>query len=85
MSKRSAYQSSERGSSETDAVTDELVHSSNDDLARINKKAEEIRTACELRDIDALVSHATSEGGFLRDELRQLACMSPRELSVIML
>ncbi|KAL3432395.1 rab-GTPase-TBC domain-containing protein [Aspergillus tetrazonus] len=73
MSNRSGYQSSERGSSETDAVTDELVHSSNDDLAHINKKAEEIRTACELRDINALVSHATSEGGFLRDELRQLA------------
>ncbi|KAL4741874.1 rab-GTPase-TBC domain-containing protein [Aspergillus similis] len=73
MSNQSGYKSSERRSSETDAVIDGLVHSSNDDLARINKKAEEIRTACDLRDINALVSHATSEGGFLRDELRQLA------------
>jgi hypothetical protein len=39
------------------------------------KKAEAIRTACDLRDIDALVSHATSKGGFLQDELRRLACM----------
>ncbi|KAL4975090.1 rab-GTPase-TBC domain-containing protein [Aspergillus desertorum] len=53
-------------------VTDESAHSPNDELARINEKAEAIRTACNLRDIDALVSHATSEGGFLRDELRQL-------------
>ncbi|KAL6231620.1 hypothetical protein BDW75DRAFT_219727 [Aspergillus navahoensis] len=73
MSNRSRRQRSESGSSETQmAVIDESVHSSNDDLARIHKD-EAIRTACDLRDIDALVSHATTEGGFLRDELRQLA------------
>ncbi|KAL4752352.1 hypothetical protein BDW72DRAFT_171659 [Aspergillus terricola var. indicus] len=73
MCNQLGHQSSEKGASETDAVVDELIHSSNDDLARINRKAEEIRTACDLRDINALVAHATSEGGFLRDELRQLA------------
>ncbi|KAL4997334.1 rab-GTPase-TBC domain-containing protein [Aspergillus recurvatus] len=81
MSDWSRSQRSENGSYETritsekdpDAVIDESIHSSNDDLARVNKKAEAIRTACDLHDIDALVSHATSEGGFLRDELRQLA------------
>ncbi|KAL4985546.1 rab-GTPase-TBC domain-containing protein [Aspergillus falconensis] len=81
MSNRLRSQRSESGSSEThmtskkdpNAVTDESAHSSDDHQARINKKAEAIRTACDLRDIDALVSHATSEDGFLRDELRQLA------------
>ncbi|KAL4881250.1 rab-GTPase-TBC domain-containing protein [Aspergillus karnatakaensis] len=37
------------------------------------RKSEEIRKACELYDIDALISHAASEGGFLRDELRRIA------------
>lgn len=39
-------------------------------------KAEGIRRACDLRDFDALVSYATSEGGFLWDDLRRLACKS---------
>lgn len=38
------------------------------------EKAEAIRRACGLGDLDALVSYASSEGGFLQDELRQLAC-----------
>jgi len=37
-------------------------------------KADAIRTACTSRDLDALVEHATSEGGLLDDELRQIAC-----------
>lgn len=41
----------------------------------IAKKREDIRRACAARDLDALVSHATSEGGLLQDELRQSACM----------
>ncbi|KAL4929472.1 TBC domain-containing protein [Aspergillus undulatus] len=49
------------------------THISDEELVRLNKKAEAIRKACDLRDLDALVSHATSEGGFLRDELRRLA------------
>lgn len=42
--------------------------------SHIAEKAEAVRRACDLRDFDALVSHATSEGGFLRDDIRQLAC-----------
>lgn len=38
-------------------------------------KAEAIRRACDLRDLNALVSYAASEGGLLQDELRRLACM----------
>lgn len=38
------------------------------------EKAEAIRRACTSRDLDALVEHATSEGGLLDDELRQIAC-----------
>ncbi|KAL4871609.1 hypothetical protein BDV12DRAFT_164061 [Aspergillus spectabilis] len=57
---------------DTDTVTGS-AHSLDEEPARIAKKAHDIRKACDLHDIDALVSHATSEGGFLRDELRQLA------------
>lgn len=39
------------------------------------EKAEGIRRAGDSRDLDALVSYAISEGGFLRDDLRQLACV----------
>lgn len=38
-------------------------------------KAEAIRKACDSRDIEALVSYATTEGGLLEDGLRQKACM----------
>lgn len=41
-------------------------------------KAEAIRRACDSRDIEALVSHATTEGGLLEDELRQRACKERR-------
>ncbi|KAF9885803.1 hypothetical protein FE257_012385 [Aspergillus nanangensis] len=37
------------------------------------EKETAIRRACDLRDFDALVSYATSEGGLLRDDIRQLA------------
>lgn len=40
------------------------------------EKAEAIRRACDTRDIVALISYATTEGGLLDDELRQRACMS---------
>lgn len=42
--------------------------------SREAEKADAIRRACDQRDLDALVSYATSEGGFLQDELRKLAC-----------
>ncbi|KAI9931790.1 hypothetical protein AWENTII_001560 [Aspergillus wentii] len=41
--------------------------------SREAEKADAIRRACDQRDLDALVSYATSEGGFLQDELRKLA------------
>lgn len=41
----------------------------------VAEKADHIRRACEARDLEALVSYATSEGGLLNDELRRLACM----------
>jgi hypothetical protein len=50
-----------------------LLYSDNADTAR-SKKEEAIRKACNLRDLDALVSYATSEGGLLNDDLRRSAC-----------
>lgn len=44
--------------------------------SRLAEKADAIRKACDLQYLDALVSYATSEGGFLQDDLRQLACKS---------
>lgn len=44
--------------------------------AHLAEKAESIRRACDLRDVDALVSYATSEGGLLRDDIRRTACQS---------
>lgn len=41
------------------------------------EKEAAIRQACNLRDFDALVAHATSEGGFLHDDIRRMACKSP--------
>ncbi|KAE8353135.1 rab-GTPase-TBC domain-containing protein [Aspergillus coremiiformis] len=41
--------------------------------ARLAEKEDAIRRACEMRDLDALVSYATLEGGFLRDDIRRLA------------
>ncbi|OQE38907.1 hypothetical protein PENCOP_c007G06212 [Penicillium coprophilum] len=41
-------------------------------LARA-EKARAIRKACAVRDVEALAVHATSEGGLLEDELRQIA------------
>lgn len=38
------------------------------------EKPEAIRQACDSRDIEALVSYATTEGGLLEDEVRRRAC-----------
>ncbi|KAI9375702.1 rab-GTPase-TBC domain-containing protein [Aspergillus egyptiacus] len=51
----------------------EREHISDGDWIHVQKKADAIRRACDLRDLDALVAYATSEGGFLQDELRRLA------------
>lgn len=75
----SKNQSSEK---EFDVMTDDSLRSSETQSAHDSEKAEAIRRACDFRDIDALVSHATSEGGLLKDELRRLACMLPTSLLV---
>lgn len=41
-----------------------------------DQKEHDIRQACDLRDIDTLIRHATTEGGLLEDDLRRLACKS---------
>jgi hypothetical protein len=40
------------------------------------EKAKAIRQACSSRDLEALALLATSEGGLMEDELRQVACKS---------
>ena len=53
----------------------------NSENERISAKRQEeyqkeaaIRLACSTRNLDELVFFATSEGGFLNDEVRRLAC-----------
>lgn len=62
-------------------VTEESLHTTDSSVeeeleARATEKANAIRQACDLRDFDALVSYATSEGGFLNDDIRRVACKS---------
>ncbi|KAB8232229.1 hypothetical protein ETB97_001175 [Aspergillus alliaceus] len=58
----------------SDNASQDLERTQNDETAaRIAEKEDAIRRACEMRDLDALVSYATSEGGFIRDDIRQLA------------
>lgn len=42
------------------------------------KKVGAIRQACASHDVEALIRYATSEGGLLEDELRQIGCKSLR-------
>ncbi|KAL4793605.1 rab-GTPase-TBC domain-containing protein [Aspergillus venezuelensis] len=56
-----------------EATSTKSAGASNEGLILSSQKAEAIRKACDLHDINALVSHATSEGGFLHDELRRSA------------
>ncbi|CAG7923674.1 unnamed protein product [Penicillium olsonii] len=44
-----------------------------EDLQARSKKARDIREACASQDVEELIRHATSEGGLLEDELRQIA------------
>jgi hypothetical protein len=44
----------------------------------IQAKIERIVEACNTRDLDGLISLATSEDGFVSDELRQRACTYTR-------
>ena len=47
-----------------------------ENLQARSKKARDIREACMSQDVEELIRHATSEGGLLEDELRQIACKS---------
>jgi hypothetical protein len=69
-----------RASSESvkDLTAEVVEHGSKEQSARNDEKTNAIRLACDTRDIDALITLATSEGGFLQDDLRQLACMLPQ-------
>ena len=60
------------------ATKDSLTEKKERPSSYVVEKTDDIRQACDLRDLDALVSYATSEGGYLRDDLRQLACKSIR-------
>jgi len=51
-----------------------VIRRKEQDEIHLAEKADAIRRACDLGDLNALVSYARSEGGFLRDDLRQLAC-----------
>ncbi|KAF4159953.1 hypothetical protein CNMCM6069_000459 [Aspergillus lentulus] len=51
---------------------EKLLDPDNEYIAR-SKKEEAIRNACDLRDLDALVSYAISHGGLLNDDLRRSA------------
>ncbi|KAL2799349.1 putative GTPase activator protein [Aspergillus keveii] len=64
-----------RASSESvkDLTAEVVEHGSKEQSARNDEKTNAIRLACDTRDIDALITLATSEGGFLQDDLRQLA------------
>lgn len=61
-------------SDEGDTSTDGLTEKEEKVDSYAAEKIDGIRKACDLRDLDALVSYATSEGGYIQDELRQLAC-----------
>lgn len=61
-------------SDEGDAGTDELTEKEEKVDSYAAEKIDGIRKACDLRDLDALVSYSTSEGGYIRDDMRQLAC-----------
>ncbi|KAJ0422456.1 hypothetical protein BJY00DRAFT_280184 [Aspergillus carlsbadensis] len=64
--------------SERDLTAEVVEYGSKEQSARNDDKIYAIRLACDTRDIDALITLATSEGGFLQDDLRQLACMLPQ-------
>jgi len=67
---------SEKESNEVSEETNESIPSlrSQEITKARAKKASAIRKACAAHDVEALVMHATSEGGLLEDELRQVAC-----------
>lgn len=59
--------------SSSDVIDDSHQRAAEEEAAA--RKAEAVREACRWRDISKLRSLAESEGGFLNDDLRKLACM----------
>jgi len=43
-------------------------------LKKRDEKADTIRNACKWKDLDALRTSATSEGGLISDDVRRQAC-----------
>ena len=75
------YQAGNNESDHTGVETEQKIaledEPQNDEIAsHVAEKESAIRQACDLRDFDALVAYATSEGGFLNDDVRRLACKS---------
>lgn len=64
---------SQDGHMENSVYMDALEKSSAVDLKR-----QGIQRACQEHDVKALVEYTTTTGGLLDDDLRQVACMSPR-------
>lgn len=57
-------------------VLDQSIYvDSKETTEEFDTKRRAIETACQDRDVKALVEHATSPGGLLTDTLRQAACM----------
>lgn len=63
-------------SDKSSASADELMEKEEKVDSYAAEKIDGIRKACDLRDLDALVSYATSERGYINDDLRRLACKS---------
>ena len=63
----------QKTAAEAEALEAEKLKNADFENLRAEKETA-IRQACDLRDIDALVSYATSEGGFLNDDVRRTAC-----------
>lgn len=52
-----------------------LYVDSKETTEEFDNKRKAIENACQSRDVEALVVHATSPGGLLTDTLRQAVCM----------
>lgn len=69
----SLHSDNEKLSGSTSGSSQESLNSQLKKKVR-SEKADAIRHACKSRDLEALAAHGISEGGFLEDELRQMAC-----------
>lgn len=68
-----SLETEQKTAAEAEALESERLKNAELERRRAEKE-KAIRQACDLRDFDALVSYATSEGGFLNDDVRRTAC-----------